>query len=116
MPIAGCCRWGCNLAEEATVSDLEIGTANQQRGSVYTLRSINNDRCGISRLSKIAHMRSCVAAGSELRNLLGNDGASPGAGVTGKAGLSWSMGVGQFEFPPTVEAHPVCAMLDGEHA
>jgi hypothetical protein len=27
------------------------------RGSVYTLRRINNDRCGFSRLSKIAHAR-----------------------------------------------------------
>jgi hypothetical protein len=26
------------------------------------------------------------------------------------------MGVGQFEFPPTVEAHLVCPVLDGEHA
>src|SRR5579863_9144718 len=58
MPIAGCCRWGCNLAEEATGSDLEIGAANQLRGSVDTLRSINNDRCEISRLSKIAHIRA----------------------------------------------------------
>jgi hypothetical protein len=32
-------------------SKLRIGV----RGSVYTLRRINNDRCELSRLSKIAH-------------------------------------------------------------
>ena len=31
------------------------------RGSVYTLRRIKNDRCWLSRLSKIAHMRRLTA-------------------------------------------------------
>src|SRR5208282_2554304 len=33
-------------------SELRIGV----RGSVYILRRIKNDRCGLSRLSKIAHL------------------------------------------------------------
>jgi hypothetical protein len=38
-------------------SNLEMRTANQRPLSLYTLRRINNDRCWLSCLSKIAHMQ-----------------------------------------------------------
>jgi hypothetical protein len=37
------------------------------------------------------------------------------AGVRGSVGPYWRIRVRQVEFPSTVEADPVCAVLDREH-
>ena len=88
---------------------------------LYTLSRINNDRCGLSRLRKIAHMQGLrlpVAGGQiEYRNV-GAFGA-----------VQWRIGIFSniqlqgvhlrpriLKLPSTVKADLVCSVLDREHA
>jgi hypothetical protein len=84
----------------------------------YTLRSIHNDSRGLSRLSKIAHMRPIWIAGYESTrgNFPAHPRVRPRPRVVGSAGPFGPGHRGQVELPPTIETDFVGAVLDGEPA
>ena len=128
MPIG----WMWSLAREligtAYAATRESELRISVRGSVYTLRRIKNDRCELSRLSKIAHLlRANIAlvppTGSNQRRFIWPDMVRPDMvrrkrhmGAIGNArpyGVHQRPGI--LKFLPTLQADLVRPFLDREH-
>src|SRR5271169_1875608 len=109
MPIDWMWSLRCELIRTQPAATSESQPRISVRSSVYTLRRINNDRCGLSRLSKIAHFlrpqsRCPVSRPDQL------SGASLGLTLFGMA-LFFSIWFGSIWFGGS-GAGALSAMLD----